>query len=46
MNAKIPVSVLMHLLISISYLSKDSFSKILEDVRFLDKIQKFVEYYS
>ena len=30
MNSKIPVSVLMHILISISYLSKDNFKKILD----------------
>ncbi len=46
MNSKIPVSVLMHILIAISYLSKDNFSKILEEVKFLDKISKFVEFYS
>ena len=46
MNSKIPVSVLMHILISISYLSKENFSKILEEVRFVDKISQFVEYYS
>ena len=46
MNSKIPVSVLMHILISISYLSKDNFSKILEEVKFVDKISQFVEYYS
>lgn len=36
----------MHILICISYLSKEKFSPILKEVKFLEKIQKFVEYYS
>ena len=45
-RSNIPVSVLMHVLISISYFSKDNFTKLLEDVKFVDKISKFVEKYS
>jgi len=46
MNSKIPVSVLMHILIAISYMSKENFSEILEEVNFMEKIAKFVEHYS
>lgn len=42
----IPVSVLMHLLICLSYLSKDNLSKQIEDVNFVDQISDFVESYS
>ena len=45
-KTKIPVSVLMHVLIAISYLNKDSFNGILEDLNFVDKLGKFVEMYS
>ena len=45
-RSSIPVSVLMHILISISYFSKDNFAKLLEELRFVDKISKFVEKYS
>ncbi len=45
-RSNIPVSVLMHILISISYFSKDNFAKLLEELRFVDKISKFVEKYS
>jgi hypothetical protein len=43
---KIPTSVLMHLLICLSYLSKDDFSEICESVNFFDRISEFVEWYS
>lgn len=46
MNTKIPVSVLMHILIAISYLSKDNFEDILKEVQFSDQIQKLIMYYS
>ena len=46
LKAKIPVSVLMHVLIAISYVSKENFSPILEELKFVDKISKFVETYS
>lgn len=36
----------MHVLISISYLAKEDFSQIQAKVGFLDRIQKFVEFYS
>ncbi len=42
----IPVSVLMHLLICLSYLSKESFAQQMEEVNFVDRISDFVEYYS
>lgn len=42
----IPVSVLMHLLIGLSYLSKDNFSRQIEECGFVDKISEFVEFYS
>lgn len=42
----IPVSVLMHLLIALSYLSKDNFSRQIEECGFVDKISEFVEFYS
>jgi len=35
-NQKIPVSVLMHILIAISYLSKENFEDILKQVQFSD----------
>jgi hypothetical protein len=43
---KIPVSVLMHILICLSYLSKDPFKPQLERARFVDRIGEFVEVYS
>jgi len=45
-NEKVPVSVLMHILIAISYLSKDDFKDIIEDCKLHDKIAKFIEKYS
>ena len=43
---KVPTSVLMHLLICLSYLSKEPFSDINEKVGFFDRISEFVEWYS
>lgn len=43
---QIPVSVLMHILIALSYLSKDNFGRQIEKCRFVDRISEFVEYYS
>lgn len=43
---KVPTSVLMHLLICLSYLSKDTFSEACENVGFFDRISEFVEWYS
>lgn len=43
---KIPTSVLMHLLICLSYLSKEPFSEACEKVGFFDRISEFVEWYS
>jgi hypothetical protein len=42
----IPTSVLMHILICLSYLSKDRFSSIKEECKFYERITEFVEYYS
>ena len=42
----IPTSVLMHILICLSYLSKDKFNSVKEDSKFYDRITEFVEYYS
>lgn len=45
-RAKIPTSVLMHILISLSYLSKERFSSLVEQCKFVDKIGEFVEFFS
>ena len=42
----IPTSVLMHLLITLSYLNKEKFQKQSEECKFVDTISEFVEYYS
>lgn len=42
----IPTSVLMHILICLSYLSKDKFNMVKEKCKFYDRITEFVEYYS
>jgi hypothetical protein len=39
------VSVLMHLLITLSYLCRDRFRKSMEQVNMSKKIQEFVEFY-
>ena len=44
--ATIPTSVLMHILICLSYLSKERFSQALDETHFVDKISDFVELYS
>jgi hypothetical protein len=46
MRENIPVSVLMHILICLSYLSNDNLSKLMEQTNFVEKISDFVEYYS
>jgi len=43
---KVPTSVLMHLLICLSYLSKEQYKSICEEQGFFDKISEFVEWYS
>lgn len=43
---KIQVSVLMHILIALSYLAKDNFTQQMNECRFAERIQQFVEYYS
>jgi hypothetical protein len=44
--ATIQTSVLMHILICLSYLSKERFSQALDETHFVDKISDFVELYS
>ena len=46
LKENIPTSVLIHLLICLSYLSKERFSQTLEECMFVDKISEFVEWYS
>lgn len=46
LKENIPTSVLIHLLICLSYLSKERFSQILEECMFVDRISDFVEWYS
>jgi len=45
-RAKIPTSVLMHVLISLSYLNKERFSLLVEQCKFVYKIEEFVEDFS
>jgi len=42
----IPTSVLMHILICLSYLSKDKFNSVKDECKFYEKITEFVEFYS
>lgn len=42
----IPTSVLIHILICLSYLSKERFSQTLEECMFVERISDFVEWYS
>jgi len=42
----IQVSVLMHILICLSYLSKENFQHQMEECNFVDRISEFVEFYS
>jgi len=46
MKENIPISVLMHILIALSYLSRDSFQNEMRDCQFEDRISSFVEQYS
>lgn len=46
LKEKIPTSVLMHLLICLSYLNKDKYAKQAEECGFQEIIANFVEYYS
>ncbi len=45
-SANLPTSVLMHLLICLSYLKRDRFASLLDSCSFVDRISDFVEYYS
>ena len=42
----LPTSTLIHLLICLSYLSKERFSKSIDDTQFVDRISMFVESFS
>lgn len=42
----VPTSVMMHVLICLSYLSKERFTQAIEETHFVDKISDFVELYS
>lgn len=46
LKQNIPTSVLIHLLICLSYLSKERFGQVLEEVHFVEKISDFVEWYT
>jgi len=46
LKENVPTSVLMHILICLSYLSKERFTPQIEETQFVDKISDFVEYYS
>ena len=46
LKESVPSSVLVHLLICLSYLSKERFGSVLEEVHFVEKISDFVEWYS
>ena len=46
LKENIPTSVLIHLLICLSYLSKERFSQTLEECAFVDGISGFVDWYS
>ena len=46
LQENIPTSVLVHLLICLSYLSKERFNQVIEECQFVDKISEFVEWYS
>ena len=46
MREDIPVSVLMHILIALSYLSNEKFQAQLDKVNFVDRVSDFVEFYS
>ena len=46
LKENIPTSVLVHLLICLSYLSKERFNPALEECMFVDRISEFVEWYS
>ena len=46
LKIKIPISVLMHTLICLAYLSKERFSAQVEESQFADRISEFVEQFS
>jgi len=46
LKENVQTTVLIHLLISLSYLSKDCFRVVLDECQFLDKISDFVEWYT
>lgn len=46
LKENIPSTVLMHILICLSYLSKERFSAQIDECNFVDRISDFVEYYN
>lgn len=46
LKENLPTSVLIHLLICLSYLSKERFGQTLEEVHFVERISDFVEWYT
>lgn len=46
LKEKVPTSVLMHLLICLSYLKRERFAQVGEECGFIERISEFVEYYS
>jgi len=46
LRESMPVSVIMHVLICLSYLTKECFSPQVEQCQFVEKISDFVEYFS
>lgn len=46
LKENLPTTVLIHLLISLSYLSKERFGQVLDECRFVDKISEFVEWFT
>jgi len=46
LKENLPTSVLIHLLICLSYLSKERFSHVLEEVHFVERISDFVEWFT
>src|ERR1700742_3401375 len=46
LKENIPTSVLMHILICLSYLSKEMFGPVMEQCAFVEKISDFVDFYS
>lgn len=46
LKENLPTTVLIHILISLSYLSKERFGQVLDECRFVDRISEFVEWFT